>query len=177
MIIRDSLERKYLSRLLTPGNAPLWQNAKSFARHLQNILPSGLSIKSLPPPINRNYNCFVHAMGLSGNHILLGNRGWPLAKSLDSLMECFIENQIYIEHKAPHEGCVVIYRNNRYAIQHMGIVAHNLLIESKWSWGPTFLHSISLVPSHYGNVVEFYSLNMQHSSLQQRDALYLSYLE
>ena len=151
--------RRKLGKIVSSKNEENWYNPKLFEKNIRLKLPKDLEILSVPPVKNLNYNCFVYVLRLQNNPLFLGNVGWDFTHSLGNVFDELIKNKVLKKIDTPQKDDLIIYRADSGEISHVGLVASQQKIISKWSWGPVIKHSIFNVPDHYGNNIEFYGMS------------------
>lgn len=145
---------KSLSKIVSPENEDNWWKPKLFEKNTQPILPSELEILKIPPPASQQYNCFIHALGLSSDKRFLGEEnGWPF----DSyMMKDLVRRRLLKPIDSPEKNAIAFYEDDKM-ITHAALLESPEIAVSKWSWGPLLRHKIWDVPAHYGNKISFYS--------------------
>lgn len=160
--------RQYLGELVSPQNAKEWYTPILFEAHTLSKIPKEITIVSLPPEEEQNYNCFIFMFGLGENtDFIQKTKGFIYSNFIKKLLD----EGLLIQIDKPQDDCWVLYKdNNVYA--HGGVYKKGTII-SKWSWGPTIRHDLWNVPSAYGNSVLF----VQPLDRQKVLSLYEKYKE
>jgi len=143
--------RKKLDEIIHINDGNNWWNPELFEKYTKNILPGELEILGTPPNSNGNYNCFVYALGLSGDRDLVKDCGGFI---YDTLFQKLLDDGVLEYTKNPQKGDYILYRdlkNYPNMITHIGIIGDGDTIVSKWAWGPLFKHKIFDVPESYGD--------------------------
>lgn len=108
-------------------------------------------------PIDR-YTCCVYAFHLVEDPIYLGVASYGLGKTFAGaeFINFLLQNQLLLPRKsAPVLGDLVLYfEANEF--RHVGIVAAENLIISKWGSGWLYKHRLWEVPSQYGQDVKYF---------------------
>ena len=149
--------RSYLSMIVCPENANNWSIADNFERNVRSVLPAELEVAAPPPLPERNYNCFVYALGLETNADFIGVTNWEYARNLGALFLRLLQSDAE-RLGSPVPGCLCVYVADDGSLAHVGLVQDDGSVVSKWSLGPLIRHETWQVPSHYGNDVRFFSL-------------------
>lgn len=163
------IDRNYLDKILQQNADKNWWHPVLFTKNVKHLIPDSLEIMINPPTADKNYNCFMYALGLYKNDkIRTEAKGFIYDTMFTKILECH-ELQVI---KDPEEGDYVIYRdkNSPDILTHIGICSGEKII-SKWSWGPLVKHDLWDVPESYGDEV-FY---VKSISLQNAEELYSQY--
>lgn len=153
--------RNILSELVSSENEDRWWRTDLFRKYTFSQIPSELKIIDFPPEEEKNYNCFLYALGLQNDQRFLGNAGWEFTRNLGTTFEAMIDKKILTISISPEKGDMILYRANDGSISHVGLVDGQNTVISKWSWGPIIKHSIFDVPKEYGDVVEYYKASKE----------------
>ncbi len=149
--------RKYLDDIIHLKNpVENWYVPELFEKFTMSGLPPELTLVTLPPHEEENYNYYIYALGLNNDPRFIGNANWDFMRSLHTDFDAMIEKGILKQIKKPEKGCLVIWRIEENAITHVGLMEDGDVVISKWSWGPLFRHHIYDVPASYGDNAEFY---------------------
>ena len=154
----DPALRKLLGELVSTKNEKNWSESERFEKNTRQLLPQGIMVLHAPPEENKNYNCFVYALGLQNHSSLLGNKAWKFTRELGGTFEDLMKNGLLRRTESPETGDLVVYRGRDGIIGHVGIFDQDNMVVSKWSWGPLLRHAIFDVPDHYGDEVSFYRI-------------------
>jgi ADP-ribose pyrophosphatase YjhB (NUDIX family) len=133
-----------------------WYVPELFEKFTKEKIPFELSMIAPPPPEEKNYNCYIYALGLSDDKRFLGNANWDFMRSLHTDFDAMIALGILKQIEKPENGCLVMWRTEQNVIAHVGLMENFDTAISKWSWGPLFRHHIYNVPASYGDNAEFY---------------------
>lgn len=148
--------RSVLNKVVSEENAENWWKPELFNKNTLSILPAELKIIESVPSEEINYNCFVYVLGLQNYSKLLGNKGWKFTRNLGFVFDEMIKKFILSKIDLPIKGSLIVYRDNKNSISHVGLMKNSDTVISKWSWGPLLEHKVFDVPKDYGDVVEFY---------------------
>lgn len=157
--------RNKLSELVSPKNEDNWWKPDLFEKNVRHLLPKEIEVLEAPPQKEKQYNCFIFVLGLSGDERFYGNdknaeNCWFYALGINKLPN-YPEEQT-----TPIAGDIIFYENERGVITHAGVMESSDTVISKWSWGPLMRHHIWCVPKHYGDKISFYK-KLDASTLSQ----------
>ena len=151
----DKEQRENLDKILHQNGGDDWWHADLFEKNTKNILPKDLEILANLPSEDRNYNCFIYALGLEEDQeILQDSHGFIY----DTFFQKLIDKKIVEFTDSPQPGDYVLYRNSeKYPneITHIGVIERESKIVSKWAWGPLLRHSLLDVPASYGDEISY----------------------
>ncbi len=158
--------RKKLDKIVSTKNEKNWYIPELFIQNTLPQLPRELLLVKPPPEENKNYNCFLYALGLHEN--------MEIVKETDGfIFSDFIKHLIDTgEMKETHQknpDSIVLYKNEANDPQeftHSGFVKEDGKIISKWSWGPTLIHDLFDIPLSYGNRVVYYEAIPKEKALK-----------
>ncbi len=163
------VDRKKLDEIIMKNNTNDWWRPDLFLKHTKHLLPAELEIVANPPPEDRNYNCFLFALGLhTHEEILKETNGF--------IYDSFIQHLLSVGHLektgSPTMGDFIVYQdtiNYPNSLTHTGIFQGDNVL-SKWARGPLVRHAIWDVPAEYGDSI-FYI-----KSIDTQQALHLYHL-
>jgi len=122
--------RKKLSDIVCQKNADNWSRADLFIKNILPILPKELKIIELPPSEDKQYNCFVYALGLSQNECFLRwENVWVFS---NDFLNSLIASKYLIETKEIKTGNIILYRDDKSFITHAGIMKSKNIEISKF---------------------------------------------
>lgn len=152
----NNLLREKLNKIVSAKNAKNWYIPELFEKNTLPNLPKELDLIEMPPKEEKNYNCFIYALGLHKNSdVLKETKGFIYSNFIKHLIEINEIKQV----KKIQPNIIVLYINeksNPNEFTHAGIAQENGKILSKWSWGPILLHDLFDTPFSYGNKVTYY---------------------
>jgi len=143
------INRQELDKIILRNGGADWWQPENFAKNTLNLLPPELEVLAIPPSEDKNYNCFIHAFGLSQNpSFIFETQGFVY----DTFVKKLMEEKLLIETKSPEDGDYVLYKNIDYprCLTHIGLIAGSKII-SKCAWGPLIKHDLWDVPKSYGD--------------------------
>lgn len=166
------VDRDALDRIINTNNTNNWWKPELFELHTRAPLPEELIVISPPPAEDKNYNCFIYALGLAENsEIVKDCHGFIYDRFFQKLLDAGELSPV----ASPRDGDWVLYRdihNYPSMITHIGIKDGTQVI-SKWAWGPIVQHEILDVPASYGDDISY----AKKISPNKAAALYWKYKE
>lgn len=146
-------ERKELDALIKMNGSKSWWAPELFERDIRPHFPTQLTIIAPPLPEAENHNCFVYALGLSGDKdIIRESHGFIYSAFIQHLLN----QNLLVKTGNPVPGDLVFYQdlvNYPSEITHAGILQPDGFVISKWAWGPLVRHALMDVPASYGDTV------------------------
>ena len=98
----------------------------------------------LPPDINRKYNCFAHALGVTE---------WVVS----AIIAQAVRNNDLKPTENPRSGDIMIYcESSLDYIRHAGKFVSEQVVQSKWASGPVFEHETFMCPLRYGDKATYF---------------------
>ncbi len=153
------LNRELLDEIILRNDTNDWWQPEKFVAHTLPLLPPELKVLANPPSADRNYNCFIFALGLANDvDVVKDSHGFIYSAFVTKL----IELKELKKTSAPIAGGYVAYQdiaNYPQEIAHMGILQEDGSVISKWAWGPLVKHDVKDVPASYGNSI-WYAKNI-----------------
>ncbi len=129
------LDRKELDRIIESNKKENWWKPDLFEEKVLDLLPSSLEIIQNPPEENRNYNCFVYALGLNFDQKIIDDTNGFI---YSSFFKKLIGDNLLEETQIPEKGDYIIYENEEDypgEITHSGLLDSDDKVVSKWAWG------------------------------------------
>lgn len=165
--------RKLLDKIILTDGGDNWWKPKLFELNTLDKLPKELEIIKSPPSEDKNYNCFIYALGLEKDQELIEECSGFI---YDTFFQKLIDEGLlkYIDN--PEVGDYILYRdlkNYPNMITHIGVISGNDFVISKWAWGPLFKHKVFDVPESYGNDISY----IKAISKEKAKELYEKYKE
>lgn len=161
------MNRKQIQQLVEKNKGLDWWKPDLFEQNTKHLIPSNMDIMLAPPKEEKNYNCFLYALGLHQSlEILEDCKGFIYSNFLQHLLQ----NSILHFTDSPTAGDYILYQDTKgpnNIIHHVGVIKGNKVI-SKWSWGPLLLHNTWDVPESYGNDISY----VQKISANEAEKLY-----
>lgn len=146
----NKIDKENLTKLIEYDNGVNWWKRDFFIKNVQDKIPGYLTVVSLPPDSENNYNCFVYALGLENDRDFLGGSN-PIQQEF---IKYLILNNKLTKAKEQN-GSIVLYYDTKNNITHAGIMKDDNTVISKWMWGPVIENDFLDVPSSFGNRVVF----------------------
>ena len=147
--------RKELDKIIHMNGGDNWWKPELFKVHTKNILPKELEILEDPLEYDKNHNCFIYALGLYNDSILIKDCGGFI---YDTFFQKLLNEDELEYTKEPQKGDYILYRdleNYPDMITHIAVLEDNETVVSKWAWGPLVRHKIFDVPESYGNDISY----------------------
>ncbi|MEK7115018.1 MAG: hypothetical protein AAB847_01525 [Patescibacteria group bacterium] len=145
--------RNKLSEIVSPKNESWW-TPELFEKNVRNILPHEIEIVEPPPIEQKQYNCFIFALGLENDKKFVGNHSSEDSAFYQlSFFPKLIKSGLLTITITPAPGDLILYKNEKGVMTHAGKMESSDIVISKWSWGPLVRHNIWCVPKHYGNKI------------------------
>ena len=167
------IDRKELDTIIKNNGGNNWWKPDLFKEYTLKLLPKELEVIENPPESANNYNCFIHALGLSDNQEIITDSGGFIQ---DTFIFKLIDEKLLEYTDNPVTGDYIIYRdliNYPKYITHIGVLLDDQTVISKWAWGPTVKHSMFNVPFSYGSDIKYIKKISKEDAL----ALYTKYKE
>jgi hypothetical protein len=165
--------RKLLDEIIKANGGDNWWKPNLFKKYTQDKLPKELEIVKTPPIEEKNYNCFIYALGLASDEAFI--KIWQ-GFIYDTFFQKLIDEGILEYTNEPKAGDYILYRDTKNypnMITHIGVLQDDNSIISKWAWGPLFKHKIFDVPESYGDDVSYIKAISKEKALE----LYEKYKE
>lgn len=145
--------RKLLDKIICENGGNNWWKPELFQQNTLSRLPKKLKMLEIPPDKDKNYNCFLFALGFADDATLIRDCNGFI---YDTFFQKLIDIGLLEYANDPKKDDYILYRNSKYpgAITHIGIMDGDRVV-SKWAWGPLFRHKIFDVPESYGNDVSY----------------------
>jgi hypothetical protein len=137
------------------GRMRRWYTPGLFEKYVLPVMPTRLTVLAGPPPSDRNYNCFLYALGLHRHPAVLKiSKGFIYSDFIHQLLD----DRLLTPTRRPASGDIILYQYPGQLgdeFTHVGVVQEGGKVISKWSWGPFVLHDKFDVPDSYGSRLTF----------------------
>jgi len=166
------VNRQYLDEIIMKNDTNDWWQPELFVRNTKHLLPPELEILADPPPEKENYNCFIHALGLHTDRVLLRETNGFI---YDTFIKHLLTTGNLTKTNNSQDGDYIVYqdlKNYPDTLTHIGILQGDKVV-SKWAWGPLVKHDVWDVPAEYGDTI-FYITAV---TPERAHALYQQYKE